>query len=99
MADATATQLAFEFKLYEISGRASATIAGADSSLTIKYLDIQNDNAEVTTLEADKWYKMVVTKGGEALGADPLNLGTLGGTGRGNASLNVDIRNVVVTTP
>ena len=93
-----ATSLSFEIKLSNLDS-ANAKIDSFGSGLTVKFYDISS-NDEVTSLTADTWYKMVVTKtDGSALGTDSLTLGNLGGTGRGTGKLDVAIRNAVVTVP
>ena len=96
LANGSATSLSFEIKLSNLDS-ANAKIDSFGSGLTVKFYDATN--AEVTSLAVDTWYKMVVTKGGSALGTDALTLGNLGGTGRGTGKLDVAIRNVVVTAP
>jgi hypothetical protein len=92
-----ATQLAFEIKLSNITGKATASIkADTNSGLTVKYYDA--NGSEVTSLTADAWYRMVITKtDNSALGTDALALGSLGGSAILAGSLDVAIRNVVVT--
>ncbi len=98
MVNGSATELAFEIKLANKNGRANYEIVGTDSTLKVKYYNASN--AEVTSLAADTWYKMVITKAdGSALGAATLNLGYLGGDSTRPGQLDVAIRNVVVTAP
>ena len=98
MANGNATELAFEIKLSNKKGMASYSIAGTDTTLTVKYYNASN--AEVTSLTENTWYKMVVTKkDGSALGTTALNLGLLGGQLPQPGAVDVVIRNVVVTAP
>ena len=98
VADATATELSFEFKLSNKKGSAAAAIAGPDATLSVKYYDV--NGTEVTTLAFDTWYKMVVTKkDGSAIGNTALTLGTIGGQVPAPCGADVLIRNVVVTAP
>ena len=97
--DATATQLAFEFKMSNLSGGAAATFANVGAGLTVKYYDMNGVEVAVGALSVDVWYKMVVTKGGAAMGSEALDLGRLGGSSRTAGTLDFEIRNVVVTAP
>ena len=96
MMNASATQLEFALKLSNKKGGALWALTNPDSTLNVKFFDA--NGTEVTTLAADTWFKVIVTKkDGTALGGTALLLGTLGGAPSG--TLDVAIRNVVVTAP
>ena len=98
IANADATQLAFEFKLSNISGRATASMGTPATDLAAKFYNAEG--VEVTSLTADAWYKMVITKkDGSALGSESFLVGTVGGTATLAGSADLVIRNVVVTAP
>ena len=82
-----------------LSGGATATFANVGAGLTVKYYDMNGDEVAVGAMSADVWYKMVVTKGGAAMGSEALDLGRLGGSSRTAGTLDFEIRNVVVTAP